>query len=543
MIHSTRTASYARYSSDMQSDASITDQLRNVRTHCAHMQWTTPPATRAWSDEAISGSRNDRPGYLAMMAAAEARAFDVLIVDDVDRLGRDDLEKRRAAKFLIHWGIRIVGVSDGVDSTRDDFKLVFGMRSMIGEMYVDDLAKKTHRGLMGKALNGFSAGGLSYGYRVVPGALGPDGLPTNNKRAIDEAQAKIVREIYTRYAGGESPRAIAHDLNRRRVAAPRSKAKSWAFGSIHGDLRRGIGILANSVYIGRVIWNRSDWVKNPVSGRRLRRERPEAEWVVKEMPELRIVSADLWAAVQARLRRYAGATGAARQERGPNARTGGPRPRYMLSGLLRCSECSRPMQIVTQNRYGCPGHRDRGPTVCGFNFYIHRERAEAAILGTVRDKWMSDRAYKAVEAAAREMLTTRSDERAARAGVAAAVQKRDNIMRAIEAGIVTTTTKAALLAAEAAVAAAGDALATAQEASPTTLLPRLRERFRGLAGKLADDGDISRVRQALGDLFEEGIPVVIREGRPVAVLEGSAVTQVAGAGFECYRTTANVPLD
>jgi site-specific DNA recombinase len=55
----------------------------------------------------------------------------------------------------------------------------------------------------------------------------------------------------------------------------------------------GLGLLNNEMYIGRYIWNRSAWVKDPESGKRRRRKRDQSEWVVTELPELRIVSQDL----------------------------------------------------------------------------------------------------------------------------------------------------------------------------------------------------------------------------------------------------------
>lgn len=69
-----RIAAYARFSSDNQRDASIEDQLRNIRAECLRRGWPPPDV---YSDAAISGSRDDRPGYRKMMVAAEARQFDL----------------------------------------------------------------------------------------------------------------------------------------------------------------------------------------------------------------------------------------------------------------------------------------------------------------------------------------------------------------------------------------------------------------------------------------------------------------------------------
>ena len=97
----------------------------------------------------------------------------------------------------------------------------------------------------------------------------------------------MVREIFARYAAGQSHRRIAGDLNRRRVPPPRGK--SWSATTIYGDTLKGVGMLVNATYTGRLTWNRSRWERDPDTGRRRRLARPELEWITTEAPELRIV--------------------------------------------------------------------------------------------------------------------------------------------------------------------------------------------------------------------------------------------------------------
>lgn len=98
-----RTACYLRFSSDAQRDASIRDQLRNVEAYCARAGWPSPAV---YQDQAISGARNDRPGYQAMLAAAEAGMIDALLVDDLSRLSRDHIESAQAIRRLKFAGVR-----------------------------------------------------------------------------------------------------------------------------------------------------------------------------------------------------------------------------------------------------------------------------------------------------------------------------------------------------------------------------------------------------------------------------------------------------
>lgn len=150
-------AAYARYSSDKQRDASLDDQLRNCAQYAQRQGWPDPIA---YTDAAISGSRDDRPAYRRMLVDAGEHRFDVLLVDDLSRLSRDSVECTKVARRLSFHGVQLIGVSDGVDTGRKSHKLDVGMRGLMAEVYLDDLAEKTHRGLTGRALAGASAGGL-----------------------------------------------------------------------------------------------------------------------------------------------------------------------------------------------------------------------------------------------------------------------------------------------------------------------------------------------------------------------------------------------
>jgi site-specific DNA recombinase len=134
-----KTVAYCRYSSDAQREASIRDQLRNIEAYCARMEWPTPTV---YQDQAISGSRNDRKEYRNMLNAAKLAEFDVLLVDDLSRLSRDQIETAQVIRQLKHLGIRVIGVSDGLDTSRDGYKLEAGLRGLMSELYLDDLAKK-----------------------------------------------------------------------------------------------------------------------------------------------------------------------------------------------------------------------------------------------------------------------------------------------------------------------------------------------------------------------------------------------------------------
>lgn len=495
-----RVAAYARYSSDAQRDASLEDQLRNCRDYAARQGW---PAPVPYTDAAMSGARNDRPGYLALLR--DASRFDVVLVDDLTRLSRDSVEATKATRRMTFAGVRVIGVSDGLDTGRKGHKAEVGLRGLMGELYLDDLRDKTHRGLMGRALDGASAGGLPYGYQVT----------STGQRAIREDQAEVVRRIFAEYLSGLSPREIVTGLNRDRIPSPRGR--TWAASAVAGDVRRGIGILANPIYAGRQVWNRSRWEKNPDTGRRVRRERPSSEWVTTEHPELAIIDAGTWAATERRLRLQSRASG-----------TAGRPPRHVLSGILRCGECGGPLVMVDRYKYGCANAKQRG-TCPGIR--VGRKEADSAILAGVREQLLTEDAFRAYQKAVAAHLRTDNGQAGKR--LAEAQRWHGNVMQAIRAGIITPSTKADLEAAEAAVR---DAEAAAR-VRPTTMLPRMRERWERIVRDL--DGyarNSAQARASLIDLIGERITVRNENGDLVAEIADSQsqIALVAGAGYARY---------
>ena len=108
----------------------------------------------------------------------------------------------------------------------------------------------------------------------------------------------VVRRIFTDYAAGKSPRAIAHELNAEDIAGPRGTG--WGPSTLHGNVKRGNGVLNNELYIGRLVWNRQRFLKDPETGKRVSRLNPENEWVIQDVPELRIIDDKLWLTVKER---------------------------------------------------------------------------------------------------------------------------------------------------------------------------------------------------------------------------------------------------
>jgi hypothetical protein len=103
----------------------------------------------------------------------------------------------------------------------------------------------------------------------------------------------VVKRIYEEYVAGASPRSIAAGLNTDNIPAPRGG--KWNASTINGNTARGQGLLLNERFVGRVVWNKRRSVKDPKTGRRVTRTNPESEWVVQQVPALRILDDKLTA--------------------------------------------------------------------------------------------------------------------------------------------------------------------------------------------------------------------------------------------------------
>ncbi len=350
-----RATIYARFSTDLQDERSIEDQITLCRKYAERENLNI---VAVFDDRARSGgSILGREGLLALMDKAREHLFDVIIVEALDRLSRDMEDLAGIHKRLSFLGIEIRAVHEGVVNT-----VLVGLRGLVGQLYREDNAHKVRRGQAGRVGQGLNAGGLTYGYAPVPGDPG--------KRMIVEAEAEIVRQIFREYVDGRTPRDIAHDLNAAQISPPRGRA--WNASTINGNSQRGSGLLNNGLYAGRLIWNKVRMVKDPDTGRRVSRPNPESEWQSADVPELAIISREVFDATQTRKK--------ARSVTHPNQQR---RPRHMLSGLLKCSACGAGMSSNGKDPSGririrCSAATESGTCPDPKTFYL--DTVEAAVL-------------------------------------------------------------------------------------------------------------------------------------------------------------------
>jgi site-specific DNA recombinase len=362
-----RAVIYARYSTDLQSASSIDDQVRLCRERLEH---DGHELVQVYNDRAISGATLMRPGIQLLMQDAARGAFDLVYAEALDRISRDQEDAAGFFKRMRFANVAVATLAEGEIS-----ELHVGLKGTMNALFLKDLAQKTRRGLQGRVLQGLSGGGLCYGYDILPGETGV--------RRINETEAKVVRAIFRDYAAGLSPRAIAKKLNQKVTPGP--SGRLWRDTTIRGHYTRATGILNNELYLGRLVWNRLTYLKDPKSGRRRSRLNPPKLWIIKEVPALRIIEDDLWEAVKAR-------QGSIREsDRVANARATRfwerRRSHHLLSGLVYCGECGSHYASIGRDYLACSAARGSG--TCSNRQSMRRGLLEGMILEGLRQRLMA----------------------------------------------------------------------------------------------------------------------------------------------------------
>ena len=298
---------------------------------------------------------------------------------------------------------------------------------------------------------------------------------------MEPAEARTV-EWFT---GGVGLRAIAHRLNAEQIPFPAeptrrgARRKGWASSAVRV-------ILLNEKYVGRWVYGRRIFVKDPLTGRRQARLRPRAERQVSEHPDLRLVEPDVWETVQEKFRRQAASYPRSRG-RLAGRTAGSPSGRASLfSGVLQCAGCGGTLVVVSgdphraERRYGCGFHREKGSHVCANPLTVKIATVERRLLEAIRTKILSPEAVRYLITAVNQHLDAfRATEGEARRRLEQGLQQVEeellNVERAILAGVVSETTAALVQDREARIAdGRADAIA------PLKRGPRSPDWWRGL---------------------------------------------------------------
>ena len=329
------------------------------------------PNPTHFTDDGISGTRFDRPGFLAMMEEVEAGRVEAIVIKDMSRLGRDYLKVGQVMEVLRQRGVRLIAINDGVDSLKgdDDFT---PFRNIMNEFYARDTSRKIRSVFKSKGMSGkHLTGTVIYGY-----------LWDENREhwLVDEEASEVVRRIFSLTLEGYGPYQIACKLSADRIEIPvvhlarfnegvnRSKPVKDPYGWGSSTI---VNILKKREYLGHTINFKTrkhfkDKKSHYVS---------EDEWTIFENTHEAIIDQqtfDLAQKIRSNVRRYPNGWG----EAAP------------LTGLLYCADCGGKMYVHRTNngkrisQYTCSNYTK---VPCGTLCPTQHRINESAILTLVSD--------------------------------------------------------------------------------------------------------------------------------------------------------------
>ena len=283
-------------------------------------------------------------------------------------------------------GVRVFFYLEDRERTLDTptDKIMLSLTAFADELEREKARQRTYDAMRRKAAAGHVCGGRVFGYDNVRTPGGPV------TRVINEAQATVVRDIFTLYSRGQGLRQIAHQLNEAGARCPRAqqgRPNGWAPSSVREVLHRPL-------YRGEIVWNRTQ--KRNRWGQVSQQGRPEAAWLTRPAPDLRIVPEELAKAVDRRL-----ATNKTRYLRTTGGRLWG-RPRkgvdskYLLVGFASCGTCGGGVSVRSRKHgsrrafyYVCTSYHTRGTSVCANGHEVPMVAANAVLLEAVREQVLS----------------------------------------------------------------------------------------------------------------------------------------------------------
>jgi hypothetical protein len=406
---------YCRFSSELQRTDSIKDQARRCRDGLERMGIPHGHFT-VIADEAVSGTRQSRPGFDRVKKLMYAERLGMLVVTEQSRLTRGDNAKALIKDVIFHGG-RFVSIAEGVDTDKKGWQLSVGVSELHHSQTNEDTAERVRGGQEGRVLDGDgSAGDFPYGYRseyVDPaGAIRyyERGAKPPRRVVIDEAAAAVVRQIFELFVAGQSIGSIVRwwEANREKFP-PITKSHIH-----HQHVRR---ILANRKYIGEWTYGTTTTVKNSGGRKKQVKARVHQRVTRVQRPGLRIISQDLWDRAQAQLARLAAVYGqrADGKRRGPAEHYRHLYAKTLLNGQVKCGHCGTALTVMGSgtSRYskglGCKKHKTGA---CPMATRVPYELAEQRVLALIEPvllawpQWMrraADEARRAIGEMARDV--------------------------------------------------------------------------------------------------------------------------------------------
>lgn len=414
-------AIYARKSTEQSGvndeEKSVTRQIEHAKDYATRKGWTVADE-HTYSDDGISGAEFvKRPGFLRLMNALKPRpAFQVLIMSEESRLGREAIQASYAFKQIIDSGVRVFFYLTDQERKLDNAldKVMLSLTNFSAEMEREKASQRTYDAMFRKAKALHVTGNKVFGYDNVPvynREPNTDGTERRQHvvRRINPEQAKVVVKIFELFASGFGLARIAKTLNEDRIPPPHGGNLGWCPTALRDILQRDL-------YRGIVLWNRTQTIQ--LGGTRKQRKRPESEWLRLDAPEMRIISQVLWEQVEERRAQNHRAYLRGGDGRLLSRPTGEDRrSAYLLSSIAKCVTCGGSIVAIkrtakrryTRTVYRCAYHHKRGSIVCSNNVEVRQDILDSAILHAMNEA-LDERVLEASVAAALERIRSEQEK-------------------------------------------------------------------------------------------------------------------------------------
>ncbi len=390
-------AIYARKSTEQtgvaDDEKSVTRQVEHAKAYATGKGWRVAEE-HIYVDDGISGAEFvKRPGLARLMNVLKPKPpFQVLIMSEESRLGREQIETAYLLKQIITAGVKVFYYLEDRERKLEGpvDKVLLSVTAFADELEREKARERTHDAMVRKAKALHVTGGRVFGYKnkeVFAESPGPDGRRQRLyvERVIDAGEAAVVRRIFELCAAGMGMKRIAVTLNKERALAPVPRPATRPHGWSPSSVRE---ILYRPLYRGDVVWNRSK--KRDPWGVKKQRPRPEQEWIRIPAAELRIVSDELWNSAHDRLQAtratYLRTTRGSLWGRPPS----GIESKYLLTGMAQCGCCGGSLHVRSRDHgkrrpsfYVCTSYRLRGRTVCKNNLEAPMGVMNQAVLDTL----------------------------------------------------------------------------------------------------------------------------------------------------------------
>ncbi|MDL2288161.1 recombinase family protein [Oscillospiraceae bacterium OttesenSCG-928-F05] len=376
-------------------------------------------------DDGFTGTNFDRPDFKRMIRDAEAGRIDCIVTKDLSRLGRNYVQTGYyTEEYFVERGIRFIAINDSIDTMQENNDIA-AFHHVLNEFYPKQVSKKVRQVKKAGAAQGkFMNSQAPYGYQKSP--------EDKHKLVIDEDAARIVRRLFTEFAGGDSARLIADRLNAEKVDSPRfyhyaklgrsnplSEQKNvWGSATV-------LQLLRNQAYLGHMVQGKREVVS--FKTKKMRRIPPE-DWIIVENTHEPIIARELWDMAHSHMKT------SSRVQKTKHNTLG------LFAGILRCADCGSPLAFMHKQLksgekgvYRCSRYNNNGGGACTTH-YIEEAVISEFVLQDIRLHASLAQGQKE-QIANRLMLTMKDMRKGELSALRGKVREGENRLSAITAAL------------------------------------------------------------------------------------------------------------